>query len=118
MRLSDLVRHIQVSRVEGPLDVDVARVTHDSRSAGRSDVFVAWHTEQLTPQGFAEIHSGVDGALLYALTSPNWSFGMSACALPDQNGDGRTDVAIGEHECSADARRGGRVYVIAFTAQP
>jgi UDP-N-acetylmuramoyl-L-alanyl-D-glutamate--2,6-diaminopimelate ligase len=41
MRLSDLVRHIQVSRVEGPLDVDVARVTHDSRSAGRGDVFVA-----------------------------------------------------------------------------
>ena len=41
MRLSDLIRHIQVSRVEGPLDVDVARVTHDSRSAGRGDVFVA-----------------------------------------------------------------------------
>lgn len=41
MRLSDLVRHIQVSRVEGPLDAEVARVTHDSRTAGRGDVFVA-----------------------------------------------------------------------------
>ena len=41
MRLSDLVRHIQVTRVEGPLDAEVARVTHDSRSAGRGDVFVA-----------------------------------------------------------------------------
>lgn len=99
----------RVHRVTGLGDVD---------GDGRSDVLVAWHTEQLTPQGFVEIHSGVDGALLYALASPNWSFGTSACALPDQNGDGRTDVAIGEHECSADARRGGRVYVIAFTTQP
>ncbi len=41
MRLSDLVRHIQVTRVEGPLDVEVARVTHDSRTAGRGDLFVA-----------------------------------------------------------------------------
>lgn len=99
----------RVHRVTGLGDVD---------GDGRHDVFVAWHTEQFTPQGFAEIHSGVDGALLYGLSSPNWSFGTSACALPDQNGDGRTDLAIGEHECAADARRGGRVYVIAFTAQP
>jgi UDP-N-acetylmuramoyl-L-alanyl-D-glutamate--2,6-diaminopimelate ligase len=41
MRLSDLVRHIHITRVEGPLDVEVARVTHDSRNAGRSDLFVA-----------------------------------------------------------------------------
>jgi UDP-N-acetylmuramoyl-L-alanyl-D-glutamate--2,6-diaminopimelate ligase len=41
MRLSDLVRHIHVTRVEGPLDVEVARVTHDSRKAGRGDLFVA-----------------------------------------------------------------------------
>jgi UDP-N-acetylmuramoyl-L-alanyl-D-glutamate--2,6-diaminopimelate ligase len=63
MRLSDLVRHIQVTRVEGPLDAEVARVTHDSRSAGRGDVFVAIRGAKVDGRSFVP---GLDVAAVIA----------------------------------------------------
>jgi UDP-N-acetylmuramoyl-L-alanyl-D-glutamate--2,6-diaminopimelate ligase len=63
MRLSDLVRHIHVTRVEGPLDVEVARVTHDSREAGRGDVFVAIRGAKVDGRSFVP---GLDVAAVIA----------------------------------------------------
>jgi len=81
---------------------------------GLGDLIVAWHVDEGTPQGFVELHRGTDGALLHALSCSSWSFGTSACALPDQDGDGRSEVAVGDYQASAEERGGGRVYVFSF----
>lgn len=59
--------------------------------------------------------SGLDGSLLYTITSPNaqpdGSFGFSLAATPDLTGDGIADVLVGAPEEDADADRDGRSYV-------
>lgn len=85
----------------------------------KPDVVVGWHIEEGLPAGVVEIHRLADGKTIHRLTSSSWSFGTSACSLPDQNGDGVGDLAIGEFEAATTARCGGRVYVLAFgRAQP
>jgi hypothetical protein len=80
----------------------------------KNDVLVAWHLEEGLPAGIVEIHRLSDGRAIHRMTSASWSFGTSACSLPDQNGDGVGDLAIGEDEAANTARCGGRVYVMTF----
>ncbi len=41
MRLADLLAHLDPVQVSGPVDRPIQRVTHDSRLAGKEDIFVA-----------------------------------------------------------------------------
>jgi len=85
---------------------------------GARDVLAAWHLEVGEQLGFAEIVRGRDGVTLHQLSSANWSFATSACVVPDWNGDGRNELALGEPLSCEEGREAGRVHVIAFPARP
>ncbi len=82
---------------------------------GQNEIVVAWHLDEGTPQGVVELRRASDGELRHTFTSTNWSFGASACALPDIDGDGRPELALGEFETALPARGCGAVYVVGVT---
>lgn len=67
--------------------------------------------------GYVFLFSGAGGALIRRLTSPqpenDGEFGASICGLPDINGDGRGEIAVGAIKEDACAARlnAGRAYV-------
>jgi hypothetical protein len=68
----------------------------------RGDFFVCARNEGASPPmspGRVYVYSGADGHLLRTIPTPNpqrtgW-FGAGLAAIPDANGDGRTEIAIG-----------------------
>jgi UDP-N-acetylmuramoyl-L-alanyl-D-glutamate--2,6-diaminopimelate ligase len=52
MLLSTLIDHLGPTQVDGPLDREVQRVTHDSRDAGPADLFVAIRGERVDARRF------------------------------------------------------------------
>ena len=88
---------------------------------GRSDVIVGARYEDpgSSPDdtGRAYIFSGVGGALLHTLQSPNEEyqgyFGCSVSGIPDMDGDGRGDVIVGAYweDPGSSPDSSGRAYV-------
>jgi len=69
-----------------------------------------------TDAGLVYIYSGSTGALLHTLHSPfpqfeGW-FGYSVAGIPDLNGDGRGDIAVGALlETGSSGNQSGRVHI-------
>lgn len=84
----------------------------DVNGDGRGDIVVgAWtaETSQFTPnEGVLYVFSGMNGALLYSVDSPDdqtdGNFGFSVAGVPDVNGDGRGDILVGAPNEAVDGQ--------------
>ncbi|MFM9995669.1 MAG: FG-GAP-like repeat-containing protein [Phycisphaerales bacterium] len=93
----------------------------DVNQDGRADIVVGAPHEDpgSSPQdaGRAYVFSGVTGALLWILYPPAADsaddFGDAVAGLPDLNGDGRGDIAVGAHDADPGTApsNSGRVHV-------
>jgi len=87
---------------------------------GAGDLIIGAWSEQgngnLSSAGRAYVFSGATGALLFTLASPNQTlfgyFGMSVASIPDCNGDGKDDIAVGAvGDTPQGASSTGRAYI-------
>jgi hypothetical protein len=86
---------------------------------GRGDVIIGAYLEDVGSfhfAGRAYLFSGASGALIRTLTSPNpqspGDFGFSVSGVPDADGDGVEDIAVGaDYEASATHVNAGHVYL-------
>ncbi len=88
---------------------------------GRAEILVGAVGEEIEPpfdattlHGTAYLFSGATGALLRRFRlSQTQQFGNIAAVIPDANGDGRPEFAIGSNDCPGQCppRQRGRVYV-------
>ena len=91
----------------------------DADGDGVPDVLVGAPTtdgpEGTLQAGTAYVFSGSDGSLLHALSSPDEQyqaqFGTAVAGLPDVDGDGRGDLAVGAYEGDGGVVFSGRAYV-------
>lgn len=91
----------------------------DINGDGRGDVVVGAPGETvggLPGAGRVYVYSGINGARLYTLTSPTpvfgGAFGASVAGVPDVNGDGRGDIAVGApDEHGGGIFASGKVYL-------
>lgn len=76
-------------------------VIEDMDGDGVSD-FLAGHKNFIEPSNFdggVDLYSGATGALLHTFTAPgSTEFGEAVVGLPDVDGDGVSDRAVGDHE--------------------
>lgn len=97
----------------GYFGIAVAGV-EDLDGDGRGDVLVGAYLEE-SGAGRAYVLSGSTGAVLQELESPNGEvsgrFGISVSGVPDVDGDGRSDLLVGDE--SADGA--GRAYLFSGT---
>jgi hypothetical protein len=100
-----------VEVLSAPGDLHDLRDVGDLDGDGHHDLFVAQFVNDIRPAARARIYSGLDGKLITELTCNNWSFGVSAGNVGDIDGDGRPDIAVGQHEFG---KCQGRAYVISL----
>ncbi len=90
----------------------------DQDGDGVGDLFVG-APGALAFKGQVAVQSGADGSVLSAVASPGvaGSFGVAVCAVGDSDGDGFSELAVGEPGFSGSAPYGGRVLVFRSSDQ-
>ncbi len=92
----------------------------DINEDGRGDLVIGAQADGLADSelvsGRVYVFSGADGTLLFTLWSPNpcWAggFGHSVAAMPDTDGDGLNDLAVGAYlENDEPHSHAGHVYI-------
>lgn len=102
----------------GPGRIHFVGVIGDVDGDKVNELAIAWHRNEGWPQAVLELRRATDGVLTHEIASANWSFGSAVVTLPDIDGDGRNELAIGEFETALPARGSGAVYVVGCPLQP
>jgi hypothetical protein len=121
-KMGNIIRVLQSPgrEVGGHFGVAVSSVP-DVNADGKADVVVGASDEDPSTNpadtGRAYVYSGATGALLWKLIPPaatlNEHFGAAVAGIPDVNGDGRGDIAVGspDETYTGSPVNAGRVHV-------